>query len=152
MNTEATRYPLSGTLPKPAKGTATRERRRRAGHVRYIERLRKAEAKVRDGHRCRFPGCPVRGVGRVESMHADDKGMGGDHGARSSMRADFLTGCYDHHQGRRSVHSGHLEFRATSEAGCDGPVAWYGRLTLDQPFDDFLGTTKPMYPVPGAPR
>lgn len=134
--------PVHGDLAKPAPGTATREHRARARKLRALESLHKVEAKVRDFHRCQFPGCTVQGRGRVESAHLEGKGMGGDHGLRSGSAADFVTTCYEHHQGVRSLHSEHVDVRPASDQGANGPLVWYTRQALTDAFTP-IGTSRP---------
>lgn len=112
-------------FPKPAKGTSRAERLERRAEIVRLENHAKLAAKVRDGYRCRVPGCTVNTqVYRIESAHLVTKGMGGDHGTHSHHRRDYVTACLYHHQGARSLHSGDLKaLPLTSEAG-DGPVRW----------------------------
>jgi hypothetical protein len=137
-----------GGLQKPALGTAARERRAEARLLKRIELLAKTEAKIRDDFRCRYPGCTVRGREFVEAMHIQNSGMGGRRsvGNRSGC---FVTGCREHHRGRRSIHSAHIEMMLTSDAGGDAPIAWNERATLDSPWR-YVGTTNPVFPVTRA--
>ena len=68
---------------------------------------------------CRWPSCGSRES--IETAHIDDKGMGGDHGERSH-RSNMLRLCFDHHQGRRSLHSKDLRIEKLTEAGAEGPL------------------------------
>lgn len=112
-------------FPKPAKGSARAERLDRRAEIERIEARAKLAAKVRDGYACRVPGCTTNlQQWRLESAHLVTKGMGGDHGVYSSHRRDYVSTCFPHHQGARSLHSGDLKaLPLTSEAG-DGPVQW----------------------------
>ncbi len=71
------------------------------------EMIAKAEVRIRDNYTCRVPGCddPTR---HIEVAHLEDKGMGGDPKGLRSTPDKMLVLCREHHQGRRSVHSGHL--------------------------------------------
>lgn len=135
-----------GTLAKPEKGSATREHRRKAARGKRIEALHKAASKIRDGHRCQRPGCTVQGVGRVESAHLTSAGMGG----RASLGPhEYVTLCYDDHQGPQGVHQARLEPRPLTDAGGNGPIDWYahqdGQTT-------YLGRSRPLFPIPEPTR
>lgn len=116
---------MTFAFPKPSKGTSRAERLDRRAEIVRIENHAKLAAKVRDGYRCRVPGCTTNTKAwRPESAHLVTKGMGGDHGLHSHHRRDFVTACYLHHQGQRSLHSGDLKaVPLTAEAG-DGLVQW----------------------------
>jgi hypothetical protein len=107
---------------KPAKGTAAKARRACRATIERAERKAKQAAKARDGHCCRrcgnidWPG----GIPFLEAAHIDDKGMGGDHGLRSSKASDYVTLCPKCHRGPRSVHSGHVVIEVGPSRG-DGP-------------------------------
>lgn len=111
---------------KPAKGTAAKAKRARRRRISQDEWLAKTAAKMRDAYVCRRCGGPDHWLGTVEAAHIDGKGMGGDHGTRSSKRSDYVTLCYDCHQGPRSVHSGHLVMVVGPLRG-DGPVTFEER-------------------------
>jgi hypothetical protein len=105
-------------LPKPAKGTALLARKAQRAKLRTAEDKAKAEAKKRDGYRCRWPRCEYPRL-RVEAAHLQAKGMGGDHGTRSHRR-NLMACCYLHHQGSRSLHSGDLRVQFLTREGADG--------------------------------
>jgi len=117
--------------PKPKPGTAAKARRARRATIERAERLAKEAAKERDGYRCRRCGSQMwsfsmeRGVmfSHVQAAHIDDKGMGGDHGLRSSKASDYVTLCRSCHQGPRSIHSGHVVIECGPARG-DGPVTF----------------------------
>jgi len=110
--------------PKPKPGTAAKARRARKRKIDTAERAAKIAAKARDGYACRRCGIEfsIR-ASWVEAAHINGKGMGGDHGLRSSSPADFLTLCRSCHQGPRSVHSGHVVIECGPARG-DGPVTF----------------------------
>lgn len=112
-------------FPKPSKGSARAEKLALRAQIERLEARAKLSAKVRDGYRCRVPGCATNlQAWRLESAHLVDKGMGGDHGHHSHHGRDYVSVCYLHHQGARSLHSGDLKaLPLTAEAG-DGPVQW----------------------------
>lgn len=103
---------------KPLKGSVTGDRRARAAKVKRIERKAKLAAKVRDEYTCRRCGQDAH-----EAAHIDTKGMGGDHGLRSSLRSDYVTLCHDCHQGPFGLHSGRLRLVVGPQRG-DGPVTF----------------------------
>jgi hypothetical protein len=93
--------------PKPPKGTASAYRRQRRVLVETRERNAKKAAKMRDRFRCRYCGASTLTT-EIEAAHLRDKGMGGDGGRYSSDQRDYIALCREHHQGPRSLHSGHL--------------------------------------------
>lgn len=110
---------------KAPKGSAVLERKASRAQVKKDELGVKAEVTRRDGQKvCRLdPNCPHIKVGiRAEGVHLDDKGMGGDHGVRTT-RDRMLRGCFIHHQGAKSIHSGHIRVKYLTDKGTDGPIA-----------------------------
>lgn len=77
---------------------------------------------VRDQGQCRIPGCRDTWV---DLAHLEPKGMGGDHGLRTTP-ANCVLLCAVHHRGPvGSVHAGDLTWRFQDEArGADGPMTW----------------------------
>lgn len=117
--------PAFAPQPKPAKGAAVLKRKETAASLRSDEKAVKAEVTKRDGQKvCRLdPDCKHVKVGiGVEGVHLDDKGMGGDHGVRTT-RDRMLRGCLIHHQGAKSLHSGDLRVQYLTDKGTDGPIA-----------------------------
>ncbi len=116
---------VRNAAPKPAKGSALLERHARKLAVKTHERQAKQAVRVRDQHRCRWPGCPYGSVSkRLEVAHLDAKGMGGDHGTRTTPDAMILL-CVFHHQGPKSLHSGDCRIERMTPQGTDGPCAFY---------------------------
>lgn len=112
-------------LKKKPKGSATMERRAKRASIVQNEKSVKAEVTARDGAKaCRLdPACPyIRTGWSAEGVHLDDKGFGGDHGVRTT-RDLMLRGCKPHHQGPRSLHSGHLRVKYLTAKKADGPIA-----------------------------
>ena len=97
-------------FPKPAKGEYRAAQIARSNAVKATEDRAKLAAKVREGYRCRVPGCTWNlQKWRLESAHLADAGMGGNpDGSRGSERRHYVAVCFQHHQGRRSMHSGDL--------------------------------------------
>lgn len=79
----------------------------------------------RDRYHCRIPGCRED---HIELVHLDPKGMGGDHGIRTTT-GNAIAGCRNHHQGPASIHSGEIEVIPLTKAGADGPLAFHWRST-----------------------
>jgi L-ascorbate metabolism protein UlaG (beta-lactamase superfamily) len=116
---------FAGSNWKPVKGEAALKRKASAAKVRSDEKAVKAEVTKRDGQKvCRLdPDCKHVRVGiTVEGVHLDDKGMGGDHGVRTT-RDRMLRGCAIHHRGAKSLHSGDLKVHYLTDKGTDGPIA-----------------------------
>lgn len=108
-------------IPKPAKGAAAKARRAARAKIERAERLAKMNAIIRDLGRCRR--CNASWPFAInEVAHLVDKGMGGDHGLRSSSPSDYVTLCADCHRGPRSVHSGHVRIVCLTDQRGDGPV------------------------------
>lgn len=119
-----THMTVKGAPKKPAKGTAAKAKRARRAAIERAEIKAKEAAKARDEWTCRR--CRRSTLDLVETMeaaHIDDKGMGGDHGLRSSQASDYVTLCADCHRGPRSVHSGHVRIVVGPQRG-DGPVTF----------------------------
>lgn len=113
-------------LPKPAKGSALLARRAKKQQTDAHERAEKAAARKRDGYRCRWPSCTYRALKLpIEVAHLTHKGMGGDPRQLRTTRDQLITLCQPHHQGGHSLHSGDLEIQPLTEAGTDGPCAFY---------------------------
>jgi hypothetical protein len=119
---------------KPAKGTALIERRTNRKDIVASEEREKAKVRRRDV-KCIWPNCEnCRSFKpRLEVAHGKAKGMGGDHGERSTADnmslLDYLT-----HQGERSIHSGHKRIRPLTKFGHNGPRACEERETLSSPW------------------
>ena len=122
-------------FPKPSVPLAV-ERHDRKVERKAHERTEKAAAKCRDRFRCRWPRCQYSAMKLVlDAAHIDASGMGGDPTGARMQRANLVTLCRIHHQGPRSLHSGHLEIEALTPDGANGALAFYdtdteGRLYL----------------------
>ena len=101
---------------------ARRDRRRA---IEAHEDAEKRKVRVRD-RVCRWPNCPEcrRYKSRLEVAHLDAKGIGGDHGERSTADRMVLL-CMLVHQGPRSLHSGDRRIEPLTVAGANGPCAFY---------------------------
>lgn len=107
-------------IPKPAKGTAKRDRARRLALSRAIEGAEKSEVRARDIF-CRVPWCCS---GRLlEVAHLSHKGAGGNPLNDRSVRARMILLCADDHRGTFGLDSGRLDATPISpDRGTDGPV------------------------------
>jgi hypothetical protein len=81
---------------KEPRGAYQAEREARKRKRRTFEDEQKDLVRTRDGKRCRWPHCPHRRL-RTEVAHLRAKGMGGDHGLRSTAD-QMLVLCVAHHQ------------------------------------------------------
>lgn len=113
-------------FPKPAKGTALLARKQRRAELVSHEAREKAKVRKRD-RGCRWPGCDCRKLKlRTEVAHLDAKGIGGDHGVRTTAD-QMIELCFIKHQGVPSLHSGDLKIEPLSAAGTNGCCAFYAR-------------------------
>ncbi len=118
-------------IPKFKNGkTFTEERADTRAQRRSFEQSEKAKVRKRDGG-CRWPHCDCRQRGLpIETAHVNDKGMGGDHGKRSTAD-QMIRLCRPKHQGPVSVHSGDLKIEPLSGMGTDGPCSFWKRDAED---------------------
>ncbi len=119
-------FAWKGPMWKPAKGSALLAKRQKRAEVLSHEKAEKAAVVARDGAKfCRLvPGCRERE--KFETAHLDDKGMGGDHGHRTTADT-MVRACFWHHQGRWSLHSGDLRVVYLTDAKADGPIQVWGK-------------------------
>lgn len=110
---------------KPPKGTHLIERREKRKAIEALEEQEKRQVRLRDGE-CRW----ARSVGdcycrrykniTLHVAHVNDKGMGGDHGVRSTADQMILL-CALRHQGEISLHTGRARITPVTDRGTDGP-------------------------------
>lgn len=125
MPLHSSQLPRYAPIAKPARGSRRVEKLAERSAIEAAEARAKLAAKVRDGYACRVPGCTTNTQQwRLESAHLKTKGMGGDHGLHSHARGDYVTCCFVHHQGPRSLHSGDLRATPITPSGGDGLVQW----------------------------
>lgn len=108
---------------KPPKGSALMERRERRKAVDAFEDAEKHKVRIRDRMQCRWPSCEY--CRRYKNLtlhvaHLHDKGIGGDHGLRSSADQMILL-CSLRHEGPISLHSGDCRITPITDRGTDGP-------------------------------
>lgn len=115
---------LMSASPKPPKGTARRERKGRWHRADREEVQNKAESKLRDGYRCRWPWCPGN-YSIVHSCHLKHKGMNGDVLSIRSQRDNFITQCPTDHYIFDDV--GGREIEPLTDKGTDGPCRFVQR-------------------------
>jgi hypothetical protein len=115
-----------GALQKPQRGASLLARREKRSAIRAHETTEKAKVRQRDGdHVCRLvPHCRERE--KHETAHLDDKGMGGDHGNRTTADR-MIRACFWHHQGAWSLHSKDLRVDYLTDQGTDGEIEVWGR-------------------------
>lgn len=104
-------------IPKPPKGSATAARRRRKAQQARREDWVMAQAKARDGHRCRACGVPG-----VEGAHLRHRGMGGNPSGDRTTRDGIVSlcpGCHRKFDGRDGAR---LEVECLTPARADGPL------------------------------
>lgn len=79
-------------IPKPAKGSTTALRRRKARQVKSYERAVMNQARERDGNCCRYCG---KHPGEV--AHMSHRGMGGNPSGSRTVAPKLLVLCKWHH-------------------------------------------------------
>jgi hypothetical protein len=115
------------------RGQHVTERLERKAATKAAERAEKLKVRLRDLP-CRWPRCEhVRKGYRPEVAHLDNKKMGGDHGLRTSAEL-MMQLCYWHHQGPRSLHTGHGRVEYLTPAKADGPCAFYALDESDREY------------------
>lgn len=111
-----------GALAKPSKGSALIERREKRKAIVAFENTEKAKVRIRD-KQCRWPDCDYcrKYKPSLEVAHLHDKGIGGDHGNRSTADQMVLL-CALRHQGPVSLHSGMARIEPVTARGANGPL------------------------------
>jgi hypothetical protein len=111
--------------PKPDKGSHLIERRTRRKAIETSEDSEKQKVRRRD-RVCRWPRCENCRTfkPRLEVAHLVAKGMGGDHGIKSTadqmVLLDFLT-----HQGKDGIERHGRKIEPLTPAGADGPCNFW---------------------------
>jgi hypothetical protein len=108
--------------PKPLRGEYRLEQKRLARERKAIEERIMAEAKRRDGGKCRFPRCKYKDL-RVETAHLEHRGMGGNPALDRTQRHKLIALCLRHHQAFDSLRT--IDIEPITERGTDGPVAFH---------------------------
>lgn len=121
------------TYAKDSREDGKQKRDAAKAKIRADEKEQKALVRKRDGsHYCRLvPHCDS--TRDFETAHVDDKGMGGDHGIRST--ADLMVrSCFAHHRGNFSLHSNDIRVEYLTAENANGPIQVWGRDTRGQWF------------------
>lgn len=119
--------PWTGPNPKPSRTASTKARREAARDVTRHERAEKSAVRRRD-RVCRFPLCACgKWHMRTEVSHLTHKGTHGRETKKAvSVAPAMILLCFHRHQdGPVSIHHGTLDVRPLTDAGTDGPVAWF---------------------------
>ncbi len=114
-----------GDLTKPAKGSHwLASKQRRAERV-AAENDVMRQAKVRDGYRCRFPGCEYMSKKpRLETAHQRHRGIGGNPDGSRTTLPELVTLCWLHH----AAYDRHeIDIQPLSVDGFNGPAVFYVR-------------------------
>jgi hypothetical protein len=111
---------------KPAKGSSLIARKDRRRDVEAYEDAEKRKVRVRD-RRCRWPHCENcrRYEPRLEHPHVVAKGMGGDHGERSSADQMILLDWLTHQSGPTSLEQHGRRIEPLTPLGTDGPCEFW---------------------------
>jgi hypothetical protein len=110
---------------KDKRGTKTRQRRNRNDRLKREESMNKRSSKSRDFARCRFPLCACERRYNIESAHFEHKSMGGNPTGDRNTTDLLMTLCaWRHRLAKVSRDRGTLRWRALTDRGADGPVAW----------------------------
>ena len=127
-------------VPKPPKGSMFMARKTKKAAIKSFEESEKRAVRIRDGHKCRWPGCRNGKDIRTEVAHLNDKGIGGDHSARST-RDQMMLLCFLCHQGPNSLHAKTRHIEPLTDRGTDGVCAFY-ELNPETGKADHIATEK----------
>lgn len=118
-------------FPKDSREDGKRKRDAEKAKRRSDEQKEKTIVRKRDGAQyCRLvPNCSEQGP--FETAHIDDKGMGGDHGIRSTSD-QMIRSCFYHHRGNWSLHSNDLRVEFLTPDGANGPIQVLGRMSTGE--------------------
>ena len=115
-----------GALQKPEKGSHWKAGRDRRKAVVAYEEAEKRLVRIRDKG-CRWPHCENCRTYKppLEVAHVVAKGMGGDHGIKSSADQMMLLDRLSHQGGLDSVEQHGRRIEPLTPAGTNGPCAFY---------------------------
>lgn len=105
---------------KRERGTYQAERKRTKQDRKKAEAATMLEARIRDGHKCRWPGCKT-GL-RVEVAHQAHRGMGGNPSGDRTERHTLISLCLQHHGW---WDHGNADIEPLTALGFDGPADFY---------------------------
>jgi hypothetical protein len=112
-----------GFVPKPVKGTATRERRQKVDKHHRSEQDEMTATKKLDGYKCRRPGCKNKTMA-VQCAHLEHRGPGGNPDGSRTKRHKLITLCIEHH----SMFDRHdMAITPLTEKGTRGPCEFRWR-------------------------
>ena len=117
-----------GALQKPHKGASLIERRTRRKETVAREDAEKAKVRARD-RICRWPRCENcrRFKPRLEVAHHRAKGMGGDHGTRSTADQMVLLDVLTHQGGPSSLEQHGRRIEPLTPLGTSGPCEFWSQ-------------------------
>jgi hypothetical protein len=109
-------------FPKPIKGAFRLERQMLRATRTKAERKTMADAKRRDGGKCRWPGCRLKLT--IHACHRSHRGMGGNPDGTRTTRENLIALCSQDHQ-RWDL--GLIDIQPQTAQGFDGPADFYER-------------------------
>lgn len=113
-------FARKGPMPKPQRGSGLIERAHRKAQSKAEERAAIAEAKIRDGYRCRWPESHVC-RGGLEGAHIQDKSLCGP-----NVVENIVSVCaWIHRRGPESIHGKQLKVEKESPLGADGALSFW---------------------------
>jgi hypothetical protein len=105
---------------KPTFGATTRGRKAARKAIEAMRRQRKAEARARDSHQCRWPRCDCKALKlRLEVDHIVPLSLGG-----TDELENLLTLCAEKHA---ALHRCDADVEKLTKAGANGCLAFYLR-------------------------
>jgi hypothetical protein len=108
--------------PKPLRGSSTLAREEKRTTAQKQEADAKAEAKQRDGFKCRWPE-PHKCRGPLEGAHIVDKSLGG-----ANVAENIVTVCrWIHRAGPESIHGKQLRVDTETPAGANAGLSFWRR-------------------------
>lgn len=125
MDLEENTFPFTakGAMPKASRGQRVLDReeqqaafRKQAVEVMKAVRARDGGCRWPEAHKCR---------GGLEACHVEAKGIGGDHGARTTTQNELLLCAWIHRRGPASLHGFQLKIECETPDGCDGPLSFW---------------------------
>lgn len=114
--------------PKPRRGDFAIERKRRRQAIEAHEHAEMTAALVRDGRRCRWPGCEFAKFSLpIDPCHfIKHRGMGGDPSGELTERKLVVSLCRRHHDALDKF--GEIEIEALDKSRlADGPLLFFKR-------------------------
>lgn len=118
---------LYGTNFKEPRGTYRLQQTAKKRSRKLSEEKVMAEAKRRDGGKCRWPRCEFKAL-LIETAHLEHRKMGGNPSGEATQRHKLIALCIRHHDqfdGRTLPEVDVVPVSA--EQGTDGPCAFYVR-------------------------